>query len=66
MFQFELANETHARRERMRDEQNEAMEVQTGVRELLVVEMEIHVAGQIRPRRFAACRCRLRRLRERG
>ena len=63
VFQLELADEADARRERVRDEQDEAMEVETGVRELRLVEVEVHVAGEVRPRSLAACR---RGLRERG
>ena len=44
MLELELADESNAVAEAMRDQQHEAVEVETAVFEFALVEMEIHVA----------------------
>ena len=64
MLELELADESNAVAEAMRDQQHEAVEVETAVFEFALVEMEIHVARDgCRPFRGRRRRRRLRRLR---
>ncbi len=44
VLELQLADETDAVAEAMRDQQDEAVKVETPVREFLLVEMEVHVA----------------------
>ena len=51
VLQLQLADEPDAIAEAVRDEQHEAVKIETAVLELGLVEVEVHVAGQRRARR---------------